>query len=160
MLKQNIIEPCSSPLSSPVVLIKKADGTFRFCIDYRKVASLTKKHVFLIPRIDETLEALADTKVSTTLDMRSSYWQIEVEEGFHDVTAFRTGTGAYKLLRTPFGLVNSGSVYQRAYNLAFRKYLGYFVYCYVDDLFIYSKTFDEHMVHLDTILKQMIESGF
>lgn len=159
MLQQGIIEPCKSPWSSPVILIKKPDGSYRFCVDYRQINSITKKDVFPIPRIDETLESLKGAAIFTTLDMKSSFWQVELDEQSRDITAFKTNTGSYRFIRTPFGLVNSPSVWQRACNLAFSKYLSKFVYAYIDDLVVFSQNFEEHMGHLDAILRQVTDSG-
>jgi hypothetical protein len=160
MLKQGIIEPCSSPWSSPVLLIRKRDNSFRFCVDYRRVNTTIKNDLFPIPRIDDILESVSGACVFSTLDMKSSFHQIELDENSRDFTAFRTASGSYRYCRLPQGLSTSPAGFQRACNFAFNKQIGRFLYCYIDDLVIFSKNFDEHLVHLEEILSQIELTGF
>ena len=99
--KQDIIEPAASPWSSPVLLLKKKNGDFRFCVDYRGVNKNIKRDVFPLPRVDDILENLRDSYVFTTLDMKNSFHQIELDEGSRDYTAFRTMSGSYRCKRSP-----------------------------------------------------------
>ena len=88
MLEAGVICPSSSPLSSPLVLVKKKDGTWRFCIDFRKVNAVTHRDAYPLPRIDETLDSLAKASLFSTLDLASGYWQVELEEAAREKTAF------------------------------------------------------------------------
>ena len=90
MLKQGIIETAQGPWSSPIVLVPKKDGSTRFCADFRKVNSLTRRDVHLLPRIDETLDALSGAQWFTNLDLASGYWQVEVEPSDREKTVFIT----------------------------------------------------------------------
>ena len=80
MLEKRVIQPSDSPWSSPIVLVKKKDGSVRFCIDYRKVNAITRKDAYPLPRVDDTLDTLAGSRLFTTLDLKNGYWQVEVEE--------------------------------------------------------------------------------
>ena len=104
MLEKGVIQPSDSPWSSPIVLAKKKDGSVRFCIDYRKVNAITRKDAYPLPRIDETLDTLAGSKLYTTLDLKTGYWQVEVENEDRAKTAFSTPDGLYEFKVMPFGL--------------------------------------------------------
>ena len=160
MLREGVIEPACSPWNSPVVLVKKQNGSFRFCVDYRKLNDVIRKDVFPIPRINEVLENLKGASVFSTLDMKHGYHNIELEEGSRDCTAFKTDSGSYRYARCPQGLATSSSGYQRACNLAFSKQLGKFVYAYIDDLVVFSTDFDQHLEHLRELLEQVEATGF
>ena len=161
MIEQEIIEPCSSPWNSPVLLVKKPNNAgYRFCIDYRKLNTVIQKDVFPIPLITEILEDLNGSSVFTTLDMKHGYFNIELDENSRNYTAFRTNRGSYRFRRSPQGLSTSSSAYQRVCNLIFSKQLGRFMFAYIDDLIIYSKNMDEHVDHLKEVFRTISESGF
>ena len=107
MLSRNIIEPAQGPWSSLVVLVRKRDGSTRFCVDFRKVNQVTKKDAQPLPRIDDTLDALGAAKWFSTLDLASGYWQVEVEPADREKTAFATPQGLYQFRVMPFGLCNA-----------------------------------------------------
>ena len=104
MLQKDVIQPSASPWASPVVFVQKKGGTMRFCIDYRKLNSVTRKDAYPLPRIDETLEALGGSKWFSTLDLLSGYWQVEVSEQDRPKTAFSTREGLSEFKVMPFGL--------------------------------------------------------
>ena len=160
MLDAGIIEECASPWNSPILLIKKKQGDFRFCVDFRNINKIIKKDLYPLPRIDDTLESLEGASIFTTLDMKSSFHQIALDEDSRDITAFKTSSGSYRFKRSPQGLSTSPAAYQRACNLAFNKQLGKFMYAYMDDLIIHSKTFDEHLSHIEEVFVQMRATGF
>ena len=113
MSEQGVIEPSTSPWSSPVILVKKKDGSVRFCVDYRKLNDITLKDSYPLPRIDDSVEALSGAKWFTTLDLKSGYWQVELEEEAKKKTAFSIGTGLWQFTVMPFGLSNAPATLER-----------------------------------------------
>ena len=98
MQKQNVIEPSSRPWSSPIVLVNRKDSSTRFCVDYRKVNKVTHKDSYPLPRIDDTIDALAESKWFSTLDLKSGYWQVQLSEQAKEKTAFFSGSGLWQCL--------------------------------------------------------------
>ncbi len=154
-LEAGIIRPSSSPWSSPILLVQKKDGTKRFCVDYRQLNSVTKKDVYPIPRIEDVLERLDGMKYFTTLDLVQSYYQIAVAEEDKEKTAFITEEGSYEYNVMPFGLTNAPATFQRLMNLVLAGLNWKMCLVYIDDILIFSRTFEEHMVHLRCVFDRL-----
>ncbi|UYV82112.1 K02A2.6-like [Cordylochernes scorpioides] len=159
MLKQGIIEPSDSPWSSPVVLVKKKDGTWRFCVDYRRLNKITRKDVYPLPRIDDTLDSLRGASIFSTIDLKSGYWQIEVDEADREKTAFVTPDGLFEFRVMPFGLCNAPATFERIMDNLLRGLKWTICLCYLDDIIVFSKTMDEHLQRLEMVLSCFSKAG-
>lgn len=160
MLRDDVIEPSMSPWLSPVVLVKKKDGGVRFCVDYKGLNRVTTADAYPMPRLDQTIDELAGTQWFTALDARSAYWTIEVEEKDRPKTAFSDGFRLFQFKRMPFGLATAPSTFQRAINAVLSPVLGKHALAYLDDVVIYSSSFEEHLDHLDETLRLLSQAGF
>ncbi|GJZ87784.1 putative reverse transcriptase domain-containing protein [Tanacetum coccineum] len=158
LLEKGFIRPSSSPWGAPVLFVKKKDGSFRICIDYRELNKLTIKNRYPLPRIDDLFDQLQGSSVYSKIDLRSGYHQLRIREEDIPITAFRTRYGHYEFQVMPFGLTNAPAVFMDLMNRVCKPYLDKFVIVFIDDILIYSRNKEEHGEHLKTILN-LLRSG-
>ncbi|GJS47260.1 putative reverse transcriptase domain-containing protein [Tanacetum coccineum] len=154
---KGFIRPSSSPWGAPVLFVKKKDGSFRMCIDYRELNKLTVKNRYPLPRIDDLFDQLQGSSIYSKIDLRSGYHQLRVREQDIPKTAFRTRYGHYEFQVMPFGLTNAPAVFMDLMNRVCKPYLDKFVIVFIDDILIYSKDEKEHEEHLKAILELLKE---
>jgi RNase H-like domain found in reverse transcriptase/Reverse transcriptase (RNA-dependent DNA polymerase)/Integrase zinc binding domain/Chromo (CHRromatin Organisation MOdifier) domain/Retroviral aspartyl protease len=155
LLALGFIEPSRSPYAAPVLFVQKKDGTLRMCIDYRALNRLTIKNKYPLPRIDDLLDRLCGSSHFSSIDLRSGYYQLKISQEDMPKTAFRCPLGHYHFKVLSFGLANAPASFQSAMNNVFGEYLHDFVVVYLDDILIFSKNEDEHIKHIELVLKKL-----
>ncbi|GBN87706.1 Transposon Ty3-G Gag-Pol polyprotein [Araneus ventricosus] len=159
-LEQGIVEPCSSEYSSPVVIVRKKDGTTRVCIDYRKLNKVVVKDRFPLPLIEDILDRLQGSCVFSTIDLKNAFFHVDVNKDSRKYTSFVTHEGQYQILKVPFGLCNSPAVFQRYINTIFRPLINDgIVLPYLDDIIILSSSFEEGIERVERVLSIASEYG-
>ena len=155
LVAAKVIEPATSPWASNVLLVKKKDGTWRFCVDYRRLNDLTRKEAYPLPRIDMCLESLGGSRYFSTLDLRAGYWQTELDSNDADKTAFITRSGQYRFTVLSMGLANAPSQFQRLMDLVLSGLLWDSCLVYLDDIIVYSVTFSQHLERLAAVFDRL-----
>ena len=156
-LHKGFIRPSTSPVAHGVLFAPKKDGTLRPCIDYRKLNAMTRKNRYPLPRIDELQDRLQGAKWFTAIDIRDAYYRIRMKKGEEWKTAFRTRFGLFEYQVMPFGLTNAPASFQALINDTLREFLDDFALAYLDDVLIFSKTYDEHVQHVRRVLTKLRE---
>jgi hypothetical protein len=154
-----LVEPSSSPYASTVLLVPKADGSIRFCVDYRALNSVTKKDGYLMPKVDDNLSALKGSMFFTSLDLSSAFHQIPMDEASKDLTSFMTPDGTFRYTRMPFGLVNGPAIFSRFIDTVLAGLKWTVCLVYMDDILVHSKTFEEHIVALRSVFRRIDDYG-
>lgn len=156
----NIIRDSNSPFASPILLVRKKDGSDRLCVDYRELNRNTVRDHFPLPLIDDHISKLSKARYFTVLDMTAGFHQIPVAPDSIEKTAFVTPDGQFEFLRMPFGLCNAPPVFQRAISTALKPFVDDFVLIYIDDVVIYSETPEQGLEHLKQVLGALRKTGF
>lgn len=159
LLSRQVIRKSSSPYASPIVLVRKKDGSLRMCADYRQLNSKTRRDAFPLPRIEESLDALSGARLFSTLDLASGYHQVPVTEADRPKTAFCTPFGLFEWNRMPFGLCNAPSTFQRLMQRLFGDQQCQSLLLYLDDIVVFSSTVEQHLKRLRVVLERLEREG-
>ena len=149
-LDKGFIRRSTSSAGSPILFVKKKDGSLRLCVDYRGLNAITIKNRYPLPLIPETLDRIRTAQLFTTLDLRGAYNLLRVAAGDEWKTAFRTRYGLFECMVVPFGLTNAPASFQHLMNDILRDVLDVTVSCYLDDILIYSDVIEDHPTHVRT----------
>lgn len=157
LLAKGLIRPSVSPWGAPVLFVKKKDGTLRLCIDYRMLIKVTIKNKYPIPHIEDLFDQMKGAAVFSKIDLWLGYHQLIIKEEDILKTAFRTRYGHYEFIVVPFGVTNTPAAFMNLMNRVLHEYLDKFVLAFLDDISIYSRNEEEHLVHLQIVLQRLRE---
>ena len=156
MLSSNVIRPSNSPWASTVVMVRKKDGSLRFCVDFRQLNAATVTDAHPLPRIDDFLDALHGAKWFSTLDFKSGYWQVPISEQDKAKTAFRTSSGQlFEFNQVPFGLCNAPATFSRLMDRVLAGLHWETCLFYLDDIIVFSSTWEEHLARLREVFERL-----
>lgn len=159
LLKKGVIQESTSAYASPIVLVRKTDGSLRLCVDYRQLNAKTRRDAFPLPRIDESFDALQGATFFSSIDLASGYHQVAVDKRDRHKTAFTTPFGIFEYSRMPFGVCNGPSTFQRLMQTTMGDLIFQIMLVYLDDILVYSATFPEHLQRLEIVFKRLKETG-
>ncbi len=149
--------PLDCAYSAPVVIVRKKNGELRFCVDYRKLNAVTVRTSYPLPRIQDILERLRDAAYYTSMDLVSGYYQHPLFAADRSKTAFITRSGVYVFKVLPMGLCNAPSTFQRGMDMVLKDLVGKCCFVYLDDVIVFSRSFEEHLQHLEAVLVRFAE---
>jgi len=152
---QGVIEPSASPWASPIVLVGKKDGNTWFCVDYRKLNHVTHKDSYPLPRIDDTIETLSGAKLFSTLDLKSGYWQVPLDDTAKEKTAFSTGSGLWQFKVMPFGLCIAPATFERLMEQVLIGLPMSVALVYLDDIIVPGHSFSQQIANLRQVFEQL-----
>jgi hypothetical protein len=155
----SLIRPIYNEFGSPILFVRKANGSLRLCIDYRGLNEVTRKDAYPLPGVDDTLDELKDANFYTHLDLASGFSQVRVRDKDIHKTSFQIHDGLMEWVAMPFGMCNAQSTFQRMMNDILRDFLHKLLYVYLDDVYIYSRTLEEHLERLRLVLQRFKEEG-
>ena len=157
-LKKGFIRPGQGPMASPILFVKKPNGKWRLCVDFRRLNAVTRKNRYPLPLITELMDRLQGAKWFTKFDFREGFYRIRIAKGHEWKTAFKTKYGLFEFQVMPMGLTNAPATFQAVINQALHEYLGVFATAYLDDVLVYSKgTLEEHVEHVKKVLRKLKE---
>jgi len=151
MLQTGVIEPSNSPWSFPVCMVRKKDGSYRYCVDYRRMNSMTIKDAFPVPDVKDALDSLRGAKYFATIDLLSGYWQLGMTQRARERSAFCTRRGLYQFTRMPFGLSNAPTSFCLLMQIILHDLLYVCCICYLDDIIVVGETPEQLMENLDRV---------
>ena len=151
--------PSTSPWASPVMMIRKKDGGWRMCVDYRQLNAVTKFDCFTLPHLNEALDAFAGATVFCSLNLAMAYHQVPVKPADVEKPALITHVGLYEIMKIPFGLCNAPSTYQRLMMSVPQGLIGCICLAYLDDVIVCSKSRDKHVNDLRAVLDRIRDAG-
>ena len=155
MEQSDIIDLSTSPWALPIILVRKKDGSTRFCVDYRQLNDITKKGSYPHSRIDNTLDTLSGYYWFSTLDLKSGYWQVEIQFDDREKTAFTTGQGFWQFKVITLGLCNAPATFERLMKTVLRRHSYEACLVYLDDIIIVGRMFEDHLCNIGKVLEKL-----
>lgn len=159
LLKQGIIEPSMSQWASAVVYVKKKDGTWRMCVDFRKLNAIARLCVYPLPRVNDIFSIMSGCKFFTALDLAKGFWQIKLDPESREKTAFNSVFGQFQFKRLPFGLSSAPGAFQNALNTVLAGLNWVKCIVYLDDVLIFSRTFEQHLLDVEEVLARLRDAN-